>query len=83
LLLDAGNVFSNYNVNKGPQYDFIEGVYLIGGETLENKIFKIMLMNNNQFFTKDSGAEFRAQETLVGAEKFKFIAAKEEDTYYL
>jgi len=50
---------------------------------LENKIFKIMLMNNNQFFTKDSGAEFRAQETLVGAEKFKFIAAKEEDTYYL
>jgi len=51
---------------------------------LNNKVFKIMLLNNGQYFDIDSGAEFRAQETLVGAEEFRFVSAKiDKDSYYL
>jgi len=59
---DDDNVFSNFNVDKSSDKGYIEGVYLIGAgaTSLENKIFKIMLLNNNQYFAKDSGAEFRA-----------------------
>jgi len=46
-------------------------------------VFKIKLLNNGKFFTRDSGAEFRAQIDESGAAEYTFIPAEEEDTYYL
>ena len=51
--------------------------------SLDNRVFKIMLINNDQFFYKESGAEWRAAKWEPGAAEYKFIAAEEADTYYL
>jgi len=50
---------------------------------LDNKVFKIMLLNNGQYFDIDSGYEFRANAPAASAEEFRFIAARGKNTYYL
>ena len=55
----------------------------VPSSSLENRVFKIMLLNNNQYFFKESGQEFRAGEDEKSGQEYKFIAAESADTYYL
>jgi len=90
---EDGKVFSDYDVDMTSGRTWFEGVRLHNNKgpallpstmkNLDNQTFKIMLLNNGQYFEKDGGAEFRAQVDEKSAAEYKFIAAKDEDTYYL
>jgi len=91
---EDGKVFSDYDVDLSSGRNYFESVKLVevGGATPATpappapsggNVFKIMLLNNNQFFTKDSGAEFRAQTDQASAAEYTFIPAEDEGTYYL
>ena len=96
---EDGKVFSNYDVDMSSGRTWFEGVKLIDAmaavvpptptptpstvNNLDNQVFKIKLLNNNKFFIKAPGAEFRAEKDETNGEEYTFIAAQDQDTYYL
>jgi len=63
---EDGKVFSDYDVDLTSGRTWFEGVKLFeSGTQVDPPVgainkYKIMLMNSNLFFSKDSGEEFRA-----------------------
>jgi len=65
---EDGKVFSDYDVDMSSGRTWFEGVKLFESGTQvnppvtvgTNNVYKIELLNNNKFFSKDYGEEFRA-----------------------
>ena len=70
---ESGKVFSDYDVSKTSSRTWFKGVKLIDTAapttidptppavpeaSLANRVFKIMLLNNDQYFYKSGGYEF-------------------------
>ena len=84
---EGGKVLSGYGVDITSSRTWFEGVQLIDQELMcwgyfclpptnfANRVFKIMLLNNDATFFKESGSsEFRAGKDESGGQEFKFIA---------
>ena len=56
----------------------------VEGEQLDNEVFKMMLLNNNEFFSSASDSSFMAFKPESDGMEFRLLSVSgEPDTYYL